>query len=265
MSYILDALKKADRERNLAKVPTLTTVHVPVYLTGPRLAVWVVAAVLLGGGVLAWFLLSSPKGSPGSPALVEAPATVAVAPPAGAGDADSALAPRELIGPPPAATMRAVPPRPDTSSRPERPKPSGSEPPANRRASRSLPLEVPQPLPPPKRPEQSDLTLVQPESPAPPAPRPESPPREEPSQVRKDAGTVAPPPASQKAPTLGDAMSRMRLDVFVYTDVEADRMAVINGRRYIKGELIDGLYLLESINPEGVVLSYRGERAVLRP
>jgi hypothetical protein len=57
----------------------------------------------------------------------------------------------------------------------------------------------------------------------------------------------------------------MRLDVFVYTDVEADRMAVINGRRYVKGELVDGLYLLESINPEGVVLSYKGERVVLRP
>jgi hypothetical protein len=57
----------------------------------------------------------------------------------------------------------------------------------------------------------------------------------------------------------------MTLDVFVYTDVEADRMAVINGRRYVKGQLVDGLYLLEGITPEGVVLSYRGERAVLQP
>jgi len=57
----------------------------------------------------------------------------------------------------------------------------------------------------------------------------------------------------------------MTLDVFVYTDVEADRMAVINGRRYFKGQFVDGLYLVESINPDGVMLKYRDERAVLRP
>jgi type II secretory pathway component PulC len=57
----------------------------------------------------------------------------------------------------------------------------------------------------------------------------------------------------------------MTLEVFVYTDVEGDRMAVINGRRYVKGQLVDGLYLVESINPDGVVLTYQGDRAVLRP
>jgi hypothetical protein len=57
----------------------------------------------------------------------------------------------------------------------------------------------------------------------------------------------------------------MTLDVFVYTDVEADRMAVISGRRYVKGQLVDGLYLVESINPDGVVLTYKDERAILRP
>jgi phage host-nuclease inhibitor protein Gam len=57
----------------------------------------------------------------------------------------------------------------------------------------------------------------------------------------------------------------MTLDVFVYTEVEADRMAVINGRRYVKGQLIDGLYVVESINPDGVVLTYQRERVVLRP
>ncbi len=49
MSYILDALKKADRERNLAKVPTLTTVHVPVLTTGRRVGVWAVCLDIPGG------------------------------------------------------------------------------------------------------------------------------------------------------------------------------------------------------------------------
>src|SRR5512137_959319 len=130
MSYILDALKKADRERSLAKVPTLTTVHIPVYLTGPRAFLWIVPAVLLVGGVLAWFLLSSPKGATVSPAPVGGPASVAVVPPAETGDSESAYAPREVIGPPPPAAMQPSPPRPHTAFRPEGRRPSGGEPPA---------------------------------------------------------------------------------------------------------------------------------------
>jgi hypothetical protein len=66
-------------------------------------------------------------------------------------------------------------------------------------------------------------------------------------------------------PTLRDALPKMTLDMFVYTDVEADRAAVINGRRYVKGQRVDGLYLVEDITPEGVALSYQGEKAMLRP
>jgi hypothetical protein len=57
----------------------------------------------------------------------------------------------------------------------------------------------------------------------------------------------------------------MTLDVFVYTDVEAERMAVINGRRYVTGQLVDGLYRIDGITPEGVVLTFEGEQFVLRP
>jgi hypothetical protein len=34
-----------------------------------------------------------------------------------------------------------------------------------------------------------------------------------------------------KSPALQDAMAKMTLDVFVYTNVKADRSVVINGRR----------------------------------
>jgi hypothetical protein len=57
----------------------------------------------------------------------------------------------------------------------------------------------------------------------------------------------------------------MKLDVFVYTDVEVDRMVVINGRKYVVGQLVNGVYLLEGITREGAVLTYQGERLVLRP
>jgi phosphomannomutase len=85
------------------------------------------------------------------------------------------------------------------------------------------------------------------------------------SQPLSPVVPTAPPSVTPATPTLREALSKMTLDVFVYTDVEADRMAVINGRRYFKGQFVDGLYLVESINPDGVMLKYRDERAVLRP
>ncbi len=57
----------------------------------------------------------------------------------------------------------------------------------------------------------------------------------------------------------------MKLDILVYTDVPADRMVIINGQKYVVGQHVDGLYLLEAITREGAVLSYQGERAVLPP
>jgi len=57
----------------------------------------------------------------------------------------------------------------------------------------------------------------------------------------------------------------MRLDLFVYTDVPADRMVVINGRKYGEGEEVDGLYRVESITREGALLSYKDEKLLLRP
>ena len=58
MSYILDALKKADQERSLGEVPDLEAAH-----WGERRRkrayrwVWVVAALLLVNGILLYLLL----------------------------------------------------------------------------------------------------------------------------------------------------------------------------------------------------------------
>jgi hypothetical protein len=42
-------------------------------------------------------------------------------------------------------------------------------------------------------------------------------------------------------------------------------MVLINGRKYVEGDHIDGKYLIESITLEGAVLSYQGDQGVLRP
>ena len=73
------------------------------------------------------------------------------------------------------------------------------------------------------------------------------------------------PPLLEILPTLQEAVARMKLGVFVYTDVKAKRMVVIDGRSYAEGDLVDGRYLVEAITSEGVILSREGERALLKP
>jgi hypothetical protein len=53
------------------------------------------------------------------------------------------------------------------------------------------------------------------------------------------------------------------LNALVYSDVKKERIVYIDGRRYIEGERVNGLYLLEEITPQGVLLSYQGERGLL--
>ncbi len=60
-------------------------------------------------------------------------------------------------------------------------------------------------------------------------------------------------------------MAKMTLNVLVVTQAEAERMVIINGKRYMRGDLVDGRYQIEEITREGAVLSLEGERALLRP
>ncbi len=68
MSFILDALKKSDHKRQDTSAPRLDTVHDPVPAKKPRrtlLIGLVLLALVLNGGLVAWFLL------PGSAPRVE--------------------------------------------------------------------------------------------------------------------------------------------------------------------------------------------------
>jgi general secretion pathway protein B len=77
--------------------------------------------------------------------------------------------------------------------------------------------------------------------------------------------TPAPPASLAKPASFSEAMAMMNLSLLLYSDVPAERIVFINGRKYVEGDHIDGKYLLESITLEGAVLSYQGERAILRP
>ncbi len=89
----------------------------------------------------------------------------------------------------------------------------------------------------------------------------------QPSTVSPAASAAAPVPAEiqSRPPSLKDALTKMTLNILVYDEAEAARRVVINGKKYVKGDFVDGHYLIEDITIEGAVLSYEGERAILRP
>ena len=261
MSYILDALKKADRERNLTKVPTLATVHIPVYVAGRRIAVWLIAGALVCGGLVVWLVRPSPTTAP--VADVAPSASVGVSPERSRADSGSepVQSPPTSASPPRVELLPAAPtaePRRQVSQQPA----PRSEP--HRRADGSgVPPTATRAAEPPEH------RLLDPRfgesAPAPPVFRTEPAPGTDARPIRPDAPALPPAVAPVHRPPLREASAKMTLDVFVYTDVEAERMAVINGRRYVTGQLVDGLYRIDGITPEGVVLTFEGEQFVLRP
>ena len=136
MSYILDALKKAERERRVAKVPTLDTVHGAPWDRRRLPWMWIGIAVALLNAtlVLAWFL--RPERVPETPRIVTAPAPPAPT----ATDMSRTSAPRTVEPPAPA------PPAPTASDTPPTSAPHPVEPHAP--AAAVAPTATPKPGPP---------------------------------------------------------------------------------------------------------------------
>jgi hypothetical protein len=55
------------------------------------------------------------------------------------------------------------------------------------------------------------------------------------------------------------------LDVLVYSDLPAERLVFINGRKYVEGQAVDEETVLEQITPDGAVLRRADRQIMLRP
>jgi hypothetical protein len=53
--------------------------------------------------------------------------------------------------------------------------------------------------------------------------------------------------------------------VLVYSEVPAERLVFINGRKYLEGQALDASTVVEQITPGGAVLRRGGQRIVLSP
>jgi general secretion pathway protein B len=239
MSYILDALKKAERERDIAHVPTLMTVHE----SGSSASAgrfWMLGGIGLATiALMTWLsvLLLRPTDSTVSTLVHTNAAEVSATSPSPETQASSVTSVWH--------ESAAIPPNRGLSAEAAPVTPPARKPPTDE--NRTLA---------PKQMQENLLPMVH-------------------SPLQPQTGVRAvPPPAGEAATTVNESASKplsfresiagMTMTILLYSESKAERMVFINDRKYLEGDLVEGRYLLENITPDGAVLSYQGERHLLR-
>jgi general secretion pathway protein B len=299
MSYILEALKKTERQRQTTgRVPTPTTEHAVPNLpvrAGP--GPWPVSAVGLGAVALAVALYAALATPPERGESVQTHHATATKAP----EEDAQGNPKAPMAALPANALAAAPER--SAARPAQPDAEEPAPPAPHiaasayapeptqpaGASRS-PAAAPaggQPQPAPTNgdhaPAETPARPTRNEAPARTVPRvpsaataPAETPTDRPvlpqgraadAVSTQSPGSAIPAPARPAVPLLGELpyevqtrLPELRLNVHVYAKEPADRFVLLNMRKYREGEHTAEGLLVEEIAPHDLILSHRGER-----
>jgi len=241
MSYILDALKKAERERGIKQIPTLMTDHTPH--VADRKILWIsvslLAVCLLAA---AWLFIPSRPSTTYPSAQIDDPTPTSAAGQDGRTHVEASL--------PQSVTERGRSGADEMSYEATAPAADVSENSARRQSlpdvlRASVPYDV-------MAPDGEDYENL--------------PPHEIIRSVTRTNRESAPQAPQKSQPVfLKEAVSRMTLSLLVYSDVKEERMVYINGSRYKEGDYVDGVYLLESITEEGAILTHELARALLKP
>lgn len=245
MSFILDALRKSEHDRQRTAGPALA--EVPVAPARPRTNLWApiaVALLVVNVAVIGVLLLRKSN---------DVAAPVAAAPPAAASAAPVASPPIARPAPAPVpGGLGAQNPLADEAGG-EQPGvdpellagaaavPEG--PPAVTSASRGRGSVVYESLP--------DSAVVG--GPPAPAPMPAARPTPEP-------GSSSMPSADELA---GAGVPALNLDLHVYTSNPAERMVFINSHKYREGDTLAEGPVVQQITPRGAVLEYGGRSYLL--
>jgi general secretion pathway protein B len=248
MSFILDALKKSESDRQRQSGPSLFEVKVAA--PRRRLPVWAVAIAILllvNFIVLSWMLLRHPApqravtaaGAPATPppaaAVVSQPAAADAAPArtadgataaATAGEAAAARAPSPAAG----SSLGATSPGPS--------QPAATAPLAGAGADRASP--------PAADTASDDAPAIEPAA----------------APGSGGTGTAADLPLYQQIVT-SDGLPALHLDLHVFADRPEDRFVMVNMHRLGEGDSLPNGVQVEAIRPDGVVMSYRGTRFLL--
>lgn len=219
MSYILDALKRAEAERERGQVPGLNAQPVPMAPAPAKPGRWGLWLALLGStAVLAAGALYWPAGQ----TQAVAPAMVAPAP---------AAAPQPL---PPAVPLPAPAPTPVAVPAPV---PSVREAPPVQPPAAAAPAPAAVPAPP--------ATVAKP--------------AHDTRRPASAAAAPAPIPALAELPDdLRRDVPKLVVSGSVYSENPAQRMLIVNGQVVNEGASLGPGLVLESIGPKSAVLRLRG-------
>jgi len=231
MSFILDALKKSETDRQRQGGPALFEVKV----AAPRSALppWAIAIGVLFAANLAvvgWLLLRHGAAPPEAAAPAAAGASAAPR-------AEPAPAPTAMLAAPAAASLAPPAPAPASTA------PTAA--PAVVAGERGPPAAVAEPAANP-----DDY-----------APAQESPP---PGTAHVQRGTAAGVPLYQQlAATPGNQVPQLRLDLLAYAEKAEDRWVLVNMHKLHEGDAVPEGARVERITPDGAVLSWHGQQFLL--
>lgn len=239
MSFILDALKKSETERQRADSPALYEMK----MAPPRrgVAAWLIVLGALLAINIVVLLVVLLRGGHGSAATTD---TTVPAPPPAAPVAPTVTATPAPAPAPPiqsAMTVTAPPVTADNSAA-TGPASDSTEPPVGRVIHQS----------------DDDTPAVEP-------PRAAS--GNAPGGVTRAAGAGAGdvPSYDQAASTSGANLPSLKLDLHSYSSNPAERFIFLNMLKLREGEANPAGVRVESITPEGAILSWQGSRFLLRP
>jgi general secretion pathway protein B len=254
MSYILDALKRADAERERGNVPGLRAQQVPLATPGPQgggsaLKLWLgvaVGAIVLLLAMLVWRMTM--RGDPGEKAA--APQVAQTAP----------VAP----GPPVARVAPAAPaisPAPAPVRAPQPPAPRVAQAPVVQAAAAQAPVaqtHSPSPAPAPVPSARAPVAA---------APSAPSTPASATVAVAAPAKASASAPAEAAIPAFNDLPDSLKRQLptlaisgSVYSDNPAQRLLTIGSQVFAEGDRPAPDLVLEQIRPKSAVFSFRGTR-----
>ena len=254
MSYILEALRKAEQERSLGRIPDLETVY--AQLPSPRrrrIWLWLLLALVLIGNTMALVMLV-PQRESHQTGLLSTPATTTPRPVPSA-----AQVPPDVSSPSPQTASAKVQTRkraPTAENRFSMARPTASlhQPESLSENSTTGAVKT-----------SSSVAMASPAQ----LQKPESSPPSAKANDTKD--TTLSSPIALSAPTvlseLPEALQRtiptLNLDIHVYHEMPGRSFVVINSRRYQAGVTLQEGPFLEKITADGVVLTQQGNRFLL--
>lgn len=246
MSYILEALRKADEERNLGRVPDLQGAPMDVYPRRRRIWPWLTGLlVVLVVNALVLLVVFKPQFFQETEVTAQS-ASMPLAENTASSSALSGPAQQERSAsntPPQSAPVVVLPPPPLES-------------PAVAANSSSPSTGAWQARPQTDSSELANAAVLPELSTGAPAVPPVS--LNDPNWDAQSLATLSALPVE-----LQRNLPKLNLDVHVYSQTAGKRFVLINANRYQEGEQLNEGPRLEAITADGAVLSYQGQRFLL--